>query len=32
LRDDCGEISPEDAFDKLKPFKDLVSAGIQTSG
>ena len=28
----AGEISPEEAFEKLKPFKDLVSEDIRTSG
>jgi hypothetical protein len=28
----AGEISPEEAFRKLKPFKDLVSEDIRTSG
>jgi hypothetical protein len=28
----AGEISPEHAFEKLKPFKDLVSEDIRTSG
>jgi hypothetical protein len=26
-----GEITPEEAFDKLKPFKDLVSEDIRSS-
>jgi len=25
-----GEISPEEAFEKLKPFKDLVSEDIRS--
>jgi hypothetical protein len=28
----AGEISPEEAFEKLKPFKDLVSEDIRSSG
>jgi hypothetical protein len=28
----AGEVSPEQAFEKLKPFKDLVSEDIRTSG
>jgi hypothetical protein len=28
----AGEVSPEEAFEKLKPFKDLVSEDIRTSG
>jgi hypothetical protein len=28
----AGEISPQEAFEKLKPFKDLVSEDIRTSG
>jgi hypothetical protein len=28
----AGEITPEEAFEELKPFKDLVSEDIRASG
>jgi hypothetical protein len=28
----AGDITPEEAFEKLKPFKDLVSEDIRSSG